>query len=124
MVMAVGTLAMFWWEWQRTGSLTAAQTVALTTMVVFMAFQAGNARSATQSVLRRPLRYNPFLVVATVCAFALHVAALYFPPTQVLLRVEPLDAAAWVRIAMVAVSVVVVVELEKMVRRAWARRGT
>jgi len=37
--------------------------------------------------------------------------------------VEPLDAAAWARIAAVAVSVVVVVELEKMVRRAWARHG-
>src|SRR5690606_22652417 len=27
--MAAGTLAMFWWEWERSGSLTAAQTVAL-----------------------------------------------------------------------------------------------
>ncbi|WP_107491111.1 cation-translocating P-type ATPase, partial [Thermobifida fusca] len=122
-VMAAGTLAMFWWEWQRTASLTAAQTMALTTMVVFMAFQAGNARSDTRSVLGMPLRYNPYLVVAVAGSFALHVAALYFPPTQVLLRVEPLDAAAWARIAAVAVSVVVVVELEKMVRRAWARHG-
>lgn len=97
--------------------------MALTTMVVFMAFQAGNARSDTRSVLGMPLRYNPYLVVAVAGSFALHVAALYFPPTQVLLRVEPLDAAAWARIAAVAVSVVVVVELEKMVRRAWARHG-
>jgi magnesium-transporting ATPase (P-type) len=121
-VMAVGTLAMFWWEWQRSGSLTAAQTAALTTMVVFMAFQAGNARSATQSVLRVPPHHNPFLAVATAAAVALHVAALYFPPTQVLLRVEPLEAAAWWRLVPVAAGVLVVVEAEKAVRRALARR--
>ncbi|KUP95349.1 cation-translocating P-type ATPase [Thermobifida cellulosilytica] len=117
-VMAAGTLAMFWWEWERSGSLTAAQTVALTTMVVFMAFQAGNARSATRSLLRMPPRHNPFLAVATLGAFALHVAALYFPPTQVLLRVEPMDPAAWWRLAAVAAGVLVVVEIEKAVRRA------
>ncbi|HLU97679.1 MAG TPA: HAD-IC family P-type ATPase [Thermobifida alba] len=121
-VMAVGTLAMFWWEWQRSGSLTAAQTAALTTMVVFMAFQAGNARSATQSVLRVPPHHNPFLAVATAAAVALHVVALYFPPTQVLLRVEPLEAAAWWRLVPVAAGVLVVVEAEKAVRRALARR--
>ncbi|MEY9214529.1 HAD-IC family P-type ATPase [Thermobifida halotolerans] len=121
-VMAIGTLALFWWEWDRSGSLTAAQTVALTTMVVFMAFQAGNARSATQSVLRVPPYHNPLLVAATIGTFVLHVAALYFPPTQILLRVEPLDADAWWRIVAVAFSVLVVVEIEKAIRRALASR--
>jgi magnesium-transporting ATPase (P-type) len=120
-VMAIGTLAMFRWELDRTGSLTAAQTVALTTMVAFMALQVGNARSDVRSVFSVPLRDNPFLVVATAASFAVHVGALYFPPTQLVLRVEPLDLAAWARIAAVALTILVVVEIEKAIRPRRAR---
>jgi calcium-translocating P-type ATPase len=116
-VMAIGTLIMFRWELDRTGSLMAAQTMALTTMVAFMALQAGNARSDHRSVFRVPLSDNPFLVITSIGAFALHVGALYLPPTQLVLRVEPLDAAAWVRIAAMATAVLIVVEIDKAVRR-------
>jgi Ca2+-transporting ATPase len=116
-VMAIGTLSMFRWELDRGGSLAAAQTVALTTMVVFMALQAGNSRSETRSVLSVPFRDNPFLVLATAVTFAVHAGALYFPPTQLVLRVEPLGIDAWARIGLVAMTVLVVVEIEKAVRR-------
>jgi magnesium-transporting ATPase (P-type) len=118
-VMAIGTLAMFRWELDRSGSLTAAQTVALTTMVTFMALQAGNARSDHRSVFTVPLRDNPFLVLTAISAFTVHIGALYFPPTQLVLRVEPLDLAAWWRIALVATVILIVVEIEKAIRR-WA----
>ncbi|MFP3899634.1 MAG: cation-translocating P-type ATPase [Acidimicrobiia bacterium] len=117
LVMAAGTLWLFRWEYDQTGSLMRAQTVALTTMVVFMAFHVGNARSATTSVLRLSPLSNPFLLTATVIAIGVHVAALYLPPTQFVLRVEPLEAAAWVRIVAIAASVLVVVEGHKLVRR-------
>ncbi|MFW6090691.1 MAG: cation-translocating P-type ATPase [Actinomycetota bacterium] len=116
-VMAIGTLAMFRWELDRSGSLTAAQTVALTTMVTFMALQAGNARSDHRSVFTVPLRANPFLVLATAGSFAVHIGALYFPGTQLVLRVQPLDLDAWVRVVAVAAAVLVVVEVEKAIRR-------
>ena len=45
LVMGAGMLVMFRWELDSTGSLVRAQTVALTTMVVYQVFQAGNARS-------------------------------------------------------------------------------
>jgi Ca2+-transporting ATPase len=120
-VVAAGTLAMFRWELDRSGSLVAAQTVALTTMVAFQALQAGNARSDHRSVFAVPLRDNPFLVLSVIAASAIHVGALYFPPAQYVLRVEPLDLAAWARIIAVAMSVLVVVEVEKAIRRAVAR---
>ncbi|HEX6235270.1 MAG TPA: HAD-IC family P-type ATPase [Jiangellaceae bacterium] len=121
MVMAVGTLAMFRWELDRTDSLMAAQTAALTTMVAFMALQAGNARSDHRSVFRVPLRDNPFLVAAVIGSFAVHVAALYLPPTQVVLRVQPLDLESWIRLGLIASAVLVVVEVEKAIRRWRAR---
>jgi Ca2+-transporting ATPase len=121
-VMATGTLVMFRWELDRSGSDSMAQSVALTTMVVFMALHVGNSRAETQSILRINPLSNRFLFVAAVVAMSLHVAALYLPPTQYVLRVEPIDLAAWVRLVPIAASILVVVELDKAVRRRRARR--
>lgn len=86
-------------------------------MVIAMAFHAGNARSESTSVLRLSPVSNPFLLVTTACAVAIHVAALYLPPTQYVLRVEPLELVAWVRVLAAASTVLIVVELDKLVRR-------
>ncbi len=118
LVMGAGMLAMFRWELDTTDSLVAAQTVALTTMVVFQVFQAGNSRSETESVFRRSPWSNKLLFVATIAALGIHVAALYFPPTQYVLRVEPIGLGAWVRIVAVATSILVAMELHKALRGA------
>ncbi len=117
-VMAVGTLLLFWWELDRTGSLELAQTVALTTMVLFMAFHVSNARSETRSVFRLNPLSNPFLAVSVVVALAVHVAALYLPPTQFVLRVEPIvEPGTWVRMVLVASTILIAMELHKLLRR-------
>ncbi|WP_275451689.1 cation-translocating P-type ATPase [Allosalinactinospora lopnorensis] len=120
-VRAGGTLALFYWALESTDSITTAQTVALTTMVLFSAFQAGNARSEHRSVLTVPLRDNPFLVWATIANLVLHLAALYFPLTQLVLRVEPLPLHYWPIMIAVAATVLVVVEAEKAIRRRLTR---
>jgi P-type Ca2+ transporter type 2C len=116
LVMGAGMLAMFRWELDATGSLARAQAVALTTMVVYQVFQVGNARSETMSVLRRNPFSNPFLFLATVAAMGIHVAALYLPPTQYVLRVEPIDVGGWLRIVVVATSILVAMEAHKALR--------
>jgi magnesium-transporting ATPase (P-type) len=116
-VMAIGTLLMFRWQLDRTDSLTQAQTVALTTQVVFMAFHAGNSRSERRSIFRVPPLANPFLFGATTAALGIHVAALHLAPTQYVLRVEPIDADAWWRIVLTASTILVAVELHKLLRR-------
>ena len=116
-VMAIGTLVLFNWELSRSGSLPRAQTVALTTMVVFMAFHAGNARSEHRSVLRMNPFANRFLLAATIGALGVHAGSLYLAPTQYVLRVEPLDFDAWWRMIVTASTVLVAVEVHKVVRR-------
>jgi Ca2+-transporting ATPase len=115
--MAAGTLVLFRWELDRTNSLGRAQTVALTTMVVYMAFHAGNARSETTSLVRLNPVANPFLFGAVLAALAVHVAALYLAPTQYILRVEPIEPAAWLRIVAVATTILVAIEAHKFLRR-------
>jgi len=117
LVMGAGMLAMFRWELDGTDSLIQAQTVALTTMVVFQVFQAGNSRSETESVFRRSPFSNRLLFIATIAALGIHVAALYFPPTQYVLRVEPIGLGTWFRIVAVATSIIVAMELHKALRR-------
>lgn len=117
LVMAAGTLTLFRWELDLTGSLMQAQTVALTTMVVYQVFQAGNARSETESVFRVNPFSNRLLFAATSAALGIHIGALYFPPTQLLLRVQPIEPAAWLRIVVVATSILIAMEIHKYLRR-------
>jgi magnesium-transporting ATPase (P-type) len=117
LVMGAGMLVMFRWELDTTGSLAQAQTVALTTMVVFQVFQAGNSRSETESVFQRNPLSNPFLFFATVAALGVHIVALYLPPTQYVLRVEPIGLEEWGRIVAIAASIIVAMELHKLLRR-------
>ena len=63
---------------------------------------------------------NPFLFAATAAAFVVHVGALYAPWTQFVLRVEPIGLDAWARIVAVAASILVVIELDKLLRRRGA----
>ncbi len=117
-VMAAGTLFMFHWENARGGTLAQAQAAALTTMVIFQVFHVGNCRSETLSVFQKSPFANRFLLVATLGSLGVHVAALYLPPLQHVLRIAPIfDAWTWLRMVVVAASVLVVTELHKLLTR-------
>lgn len=116
LILSAGTLVMFWWELDRSGSLTQAQSVALTTMVVFQMFHVGNARSDYRSVFRISPFSNRFLLLAAVGAFLIHVGALYFPAAQFVLRVEPISFTAWMYIIPMALSIVAAIEIHKILR--------
>ena len=118
-VMAAGALLMFRWQLTQDGSLVAAHSVALSTLVVFNVFQAGNARSVSRSLFSLGPMANPFLFWASIGAVTLHIAALHLPPTQYVLGVEPISAGAWMRAIAVASTVLVAVEIHKAVRRRW-----
>jgi calcium-translocating P-type ATPase len=120
LVIGGGALYMFWWALEQDVSLAYAQSVALTTVVVFKALHVGNSRSEYRSIFRISPFSNPFLLIATAAALGLHLAALHAPFTQFVLRVEPLPLEVWARAAIVALSIIVVMELHKLVRR---RRG-
>jgi Ca2+-transporting ATPase len=123
LTMAAGTLLIFQWELGETGSIVRAQTAALTTMVLYQVFHVGNSRSEHQSVFTRSPFSNPFLLLSTVAALGVHVAALFFGPTQFVLRVEGIsDPAGWLRMIGVATTILVSMEIHKWLRRP--RRGT
>ena len=123
-VMAIGTLAMFRLELDASGSLPRAQTVALTTMVLFQIVHVGNCRSEVLSAFGKSPFSNLFLFLAAAASLLVHVGALYLPATQFVLRVEPLtDGKVWLEMLALAASIVVVMEIHKLVRgRSVGRR--
>ncbi len=64
-----------------------------------------------------PLR-NPFLLVGTLTALGVHLAAIYSPFFQDLLGVAPIDLRTWLELSALAAVIVVVMEVHK----AWRRR--
>jgi Ca2+-transporting ATPase len=98
-------------------SLEKARTVAVTTMVFFQFFQAWNSRSETQSVFRIPFFSNPFLFFGLLAAFFVHLAAIYLPSLQWLLQMESLSGDEWLRILIVSSTIIVVVEIDKWLRK-------
>jgi len=116
-VIAAGTLGMFIWERSGGATLEYARVTALTTLVVFQIFHVFNCRSSELSVFSQSPLSNKFLLIGTLLSLAVHIGAMYFPPTQFALRLEPLTLETWSRLAMIAISVVVVVEIDKLIRR-------
>ena len=117
-VIAAGTLRMYGWALaQGAMSLEQARTVALSTLVVFQAFHLFSSRSELRSVFSMSVTGNRFLFLAQAGALVVHVAALYLPATQFVLRVEPIPLGAWGLIVAVSLSVLLVIELDKLIRR-------
>lgn len=115
--MAGGTLLVYRLALDGGRSIDEARTIALTTMVLFQAMHAGNARSEERSVLRMSPFGNPFLLLGTVGALLLHALVMYVPFTADALHLEPLELWLWPAMAAVALSVVAAVELHKVVQR-------
>jgi Ca2+-transporting ATPase len=116
LVMAAGALGVFMWETGQGASLEYARVAALTTLVTFGLFHVFNSRSVQRSAFRKNPLSNKFLFVATISSFAIHLGAMYFGPTQMLLRIQPLTLDTWLRLAPIALSVLAVVELHKLFR--------
>jgi Ca2+-transporting ATPase len=105
-------------------SIEKARTVAVTTMVFFQFFQAWNSRSEYQSIFRISPLSNPFLFFSMTAAFLAQIAVIYVPALQWVFRTEPISTNEWMRILMVASTVIIVVEIDKWLRRRKWKQST
>lgn len=117
LVISAGVVYTFASALDNGASLENARTVAVTTMVFFQFFQAGNSRSELKSIFRISPFSNPFLFYSMIAAFFAQLAFLYVPPFLWVFRTVPLTAPEWLRIVAVLATVIVVVEIDKWIRR-------
>ncbi len=116
-ILAVGTLFIFISRLEAGVPLERARTAALTTMVFFQFYQAFNCRSETRSIFRMSLMTNPFLLFSMIAAFFAQMAVIYVPALQWIFRTVPLSVNEWFQIALITITVVIAVEIDKAIRR-------
>lgn len=113
-LIAAGTMGVFWYMLQSEASLELARSVAMTQMVLFQVFHVLNARSLDRSILSVPLRNNRFLFVAIAAGLSAHIAALHVPFMQAVFSTVPLAWEHWLMVTVVGLSIIVVAEIDKV----------
>ena len=116
-LMAAGTLLLFVAELNSGIPTQEARTIAFTTLVFFQFFNAFNSRSENQSRLSIGLFSNPHMVGGILLVILLQLAIIYIPAVQPWLQTTPLTAGEWGVVIGVSASVLLMVELEKLIRR-------
>jgi Ca2+-transporting ATPase len=122
LLISVGVLYNFQLALNEGASLEKARTIAVTTMVFFQFFQAWNSRSELQSIFKISLFTNPFLFFSLIAAFLAQLSVIYVPALQWIFRTEPITMSEWWQILMVSATVVLVVEIDKWIRRRTHRK--
>ncbi len=111
--MGIATCVAYKWFLDRGLPVEEARNLILLLMVLFENAHAFNARSERLSVFRLPLSANWFLMAAIIGAQALHLGALFMPGLAGVLRVQPISLFDWLFIALIALSLLAVMEVFK-----------
>ncbi len=117
-IMMCGTMGLFLWEMKQGVSIEHARTVAVNTLVMFEIFYLFNSRYITASVFNwSGLTGNRYVLIAIGILIIFQLGFTYLVPMQTLFGTTAIDFNIWLRILLVASSVLFIVELEKYFMR-------
>lgn len=122
--MGLIVLLVFGWALHVGDTVEHARTLALVLFVIFNVFQVGNARAETVSLLRLNPFSNPLLFATAFGSVLLVAALLIWPAVTLLLGLAPLRLTEWVMMAALALTVLAIVEADKLIWAAIDRRHT
>jgi len=120
--LVIGSVAFMLFQWllQQGFSLEAARNGTLMLMVLFENIHVFNSRSESRSVFRHNPMRNPLLLFGTAAAQLIHIGAMYTPWISDVLQIQPLSLQHWLVLLSLAVTVLVAMELHKLLRH-WLR---
>jgi len=114
LILMGGTFGLFLWEMQQGVSIEHARTVAVNTLVMFEIFYLFNSRYITAPVFNRAgFTGNPYVLIAIVVLIIFQLGFTYLPLLQALFGTVAIGADIWLRIVLVASTVLFLVEMEK-----------
>ena len=123
-ILMLGTFGLFIWEMERGVSIEYARTVAVNTLVMFEIFYLFNSRYITAPVLSwAGFTGNRYVLIAIVILVIFQLGFTYLSPMQSLFGTAAIDLNTWLRIVIVASSVLFLVEFEKYVVRHRAQHS-
>jgi len=105
-----------------TAAVSEAQTMAVTTVVMFQIFYLLNCRSLKHSILTVGMWSNPVLYLGIALLVVLQALFIYFPPMNVIFDTVPLQPADLGKATLVGATILPVVAIEKVWRNWRARR--
>lgn len=124
LILILGTFGLFVLERANGASVQMARTVAVNTLVIFEIFYLFNIRFLLDfSLTRQGIFGNSYALAAIMAVVIFQMLFTYFPPLQRLFDTEALAPATWVYIVLVASTVLVLVELEKLIVRFFIPRA-
>jgi magnesium-transporting ATPase (P-type) len=101
------------WSLDRGMSLAGAQNIVLLLTVLFQNAFVLCLRSERRSLLRQPLRDNPWLILGIGIALTLHIMAMQFEPLRLVLGTSPPDRAALLACLAGMLAILIVTEATK-----------
>jgi Ca2+-transporting ATPase len=101
--------------------MTSARTAAFTTLALFQIWNVHNSRALKHSIFSIGLAGNKPLLVVTILALLLQIAAVELPFMHPLLRTTGMHRDEWLLCVGTSLSLVVLVELRKWAARVYAR---
>jgi magnesium-transporting ATPase (P-type) len=120
-ILCVGAIALFHWELGRGLSEATGRTAAVSVIVVGEAFYLFSARALLHPAWAVPLFSNIWLWVGIAAMLVVQAAFAQAPFMNRLFHSAPLDAGAWARVFAAGAAVLVIVEMEKAIRRSLGR---
>ncbi len=122
-LLAGTSFGIFLWEEARGAPLEVARSAAVNMLVAGQVYYLFNCRRLFDSVFsHQGLLGNTLALKAIAVLFVLQVAMTHLPPMQALFGTASLDAAAWLRVHLGGLFVLLAVEAEKYAWRQFLRR--
>jgi magnesium-transporting ATPase (P-type) len=117
-ILMSGTFGLFIWEMEQGMSVEHARTVAVNTLVLFEIFYLFNSRYIKDSIFNwAGLTGNRYVLIAITVLIILQLVFTYFGPMHSLFGTTAINFSTWLRILLVASSVLFLVEIEKYFMR-------
>jgi potassium/sodium efflux P-type ATPase len=124
LIIVTGTFGLFLWERDHGASIELARTVAVNTVVMFEIFYLFSARYLLASSLTfEGLTGNRYVLYAIGLLLLIQLSFTYLGPMQTLFATTDMDLDAWLRVIAVTSSVLVLVEIEKLLLRKFTKFG-
>ena len=122
LIIVVGTFGLFIWEREQGASIELARTVAVNTLVMFEIFYLFSSRFLlAPSLTYEGLLGNRYVLYAIGLLLIIQLAFTYLAPMQALFATTAMSAEAWLRVIVVASSVLFLVEIEKLLLRKFSK---
>lgn len=117
--LVIGLVSFGAWVWlTRSGwAEFEARNLLLLLMVLFENVHVFNCRSEERSAFKVPLRNNRLLILGVLAAQGIHMLVMHVPFMQNVLQVKPISIFEWLAVFGLASTVLVAMELFKLVRR-------